>query len=62
MSDMAPNSKPAGKRICWECVGEFCSVDEADAVIADCRTFVAGLVVLCHPDFKLNEHKFEQEI
>lgn len=41
--------------------GEFCNVDEADAVIADCRTFVEGLVVLYHPDFKLKEHKFELE-
>ncbi|HDR8918319.1 MAG: hypothetical protein ACN6QT_04345 [Burkholderia contaminans] len=41
--------------------GEFCNVDEADAVIADCRTFVEGLVVLYHPDFQLKEHKFELE-
>lgn len=39
--------------------GEFCNVEEADAVIADCRTFVEGLVVLYHPDFKLKEHRFE---
>lgn len=32
--------------------GEFCNVDEADAVIADRRTFVEGLVALYHPDFR----------
>ncbi|MCI0148156.1 hypothetical protein KNO81_19905 [Paraburkholderia sediminicola] len=39
--------------------GEFCNVEEADAVIADCRTFVEGLVSLYHADFKLKQHRFE---
>jgi hypothetical protein len=39
--------------------GEFCNVKEADAVIADCRTFVEGSLALYHPDFKLKQHRFE---